>query len=117
MELEEKRRFPRMPLRIPLHYQVRGTSKFNNSISNDISSGGLGFTNNEFIAPNTALMLELDILSRALRPIGRVAWSSPLSHSDKYQLGVEFLELDPKEKNYLSDYIDMKTTGFSGLTT
>ena len=108
MGLEEKRRFPRIPLRIPLHYQVRGTSKFNNTIINDISLGGLGFTNNEFIASNTALALELDILFRVLRPIGRVAWSSPLPHSDRSRLGVEFLELDPRDKNYLSDYIDMK---------
>ena len=108
MGLEEKRRFPRMPLRIPLHYQVRGTSKFNNTIINDISSSGLGFTNSEFIAPNTTLALELNILSRVLRPVGRVAWSSPLPHSDRCRLGLEFLELDPKEKNYLSGYIDMK---------
>ena len=111
MGLEEKRRFPRIPLRIPLHYQVRGTSKFNNTIINDISLGGLGFTNNEFIAPNTALALELDILFRVLGPIARVAWSSPLPHSDRSRLGVEFLELDPRDKNYLSDYIDMKTKG------
>lgn len=108
MGLKEKRRFPRIPLRIPLHYQVRGTPKFNNTIINDISLDGLGFTNNEFIASNTTLALELDILSRVLRPIGRIAWSSPLSHSDRCRLGVEFLELDPRDKNYLSDYIDMK---------
>ena len=108
MGLKEKRRFPRIPLRIPLHYQVRGTSKFNNTIINDISLGGLGFTNNEFIALNTTLALDLDILSRVLTPIGRIAWSSPLSHSDRCRLGVEFLELDPRDKNYLSDYIDMK---------
>lgn len=106
--LKEKRRFPRIPLRIPLHYQVRGTPKFNNTIINDISLGGLSFTNNEFIAPNTALTFELDILSRVLKPIGRVSWSSPLPHSDRSRLGVEFLELDPRDKNYLSDYIDMQ---------
>jgi hypothetical protein len=106
--LKEKRRFPRIPLRIPLHYQVRGTSKFNNTIVNDIGLGGLGFTNNEFIVPNTALALELDILFRVLKPVGRVAWSSFLPHSDRCRLGVEFLELNPIDKNYLSDYIDMK---------
>ena len=84
---------------------------FNNTIINDISLGGLGFTNNEFIASNTTLAFELDILSRVLRPIGRIAWSSSLPHSDRSRLGVEFLELDPRDKNYLSDYIDMKTKG------
>lgn len=106
--MEENRRFPRVEIHVPLHYQVRGAPEFNNAITNNISMGGLGFVNEEFIAPKNDLILEINILSHLLNSIGKVVWSSPLLHSNRYRVGVEFLELDEKEKNYLQDYIDMQ---------
>ena len=52
-------------------------------------------------------MLELNILSRALSLVGRIAWSLPLPHSDRYRFGIEFMEVEPVERYYLSDYIDI----------
>ena len=111
MELafEEKRHFPRIGLRTPLYCKIRGTGGCKNAISDNISLGGMGFTNDKFIAPKTTLVcLQLNILSRVLNPIGQIAWANSLPHSNKYQVGVEFLELDPSEKNYLKDFIDLQ---------
>lgn len=102
----EKRSFPRIQLRAPVHLRIRGLSEFNNTVSNNISLNGVGIINDTFIAAQTSVMLEINLLSHILRPIGRVAWASPLSHSDRYQLGIEFLELDPQEKNYLKNFIN-----------
>lgn len=107
-QLEEKRRFPRIEVHTPLRYQIRGAPEFTNAISNDISIGGLGFINDEFIASKANLTLEFNILSRVLNPIGSVVWSSPLPHSNRYRIGIEFLELNEKEKKYLQDFIDMQ---------
>ena len=65
------------------------------------------FFNDDFIAPNTPVMMEMNILSRVLRPVGRIAWSAPIPHSDRYAMGVEFVEFENEEKRYLQDYIDM----------
>jgi len=107
--LQEKRRFPRIKLNTPLRYQTRGISEYNNTLCEDISLGGIRFINDKFIRPDASLDLEINVLNRALNPIGRVAWSQPVAHSDRYQVGVEFLEFEPKERNYLSDYIGMQT--------
>lgn len=101
-----------MTVKAPLRYQIRGTENFDNSVSDNISLGGIGFTHNKFIAPMTHLMLQINLLSRQLNPVGRVTWVNPLSHSDRYRLGIEFVELDPQEKNYLADYINLQKTGF-----
>jgi hypothetical protein len=53
-------------------------------------------------------MLEIKLLKRVLRPIGKVAWSTPMAHSYNNQLGVEFLEFDVLERNYLKDFINMR---------
>lgn len=107
-KLEKERRFPRIKLSSPLRYQIRGTPEFNETVCDNISVGGMSFINHKFIAPKTPVAVEINVLSRILRPIGRIAWSLPLSHSDRYRSGVEFLEVGPRERDYLSDYIDMR---------
>lgn len=104
---EEQRRFPRINLRTPIRYQIRGGPEFSNTLTENISAGGVFLTNNEFIAPSKILMLEINILSRILRPVGKVAWTTDVPHSNRKRLGVEFLELNPPEKNYLADFINM----------
>lgn len=106
--MEEKRRFPRIKTQMPMRYQIRGTSVFNTATADDISRGGMSFINDYFIAPATTLMLEVNLLAQVLSPIGRIAWSSPLPHSDRYRIGVEFTDLDQRQKNYLDDYVDMQ---------
>ena len=109
---EEKRRSPRIKLGIPLRYQVRGVPESRDVLSEDLSTGGLSFTVPNFIAPATYVMLELNILSKVLTSAGRVAWSVQIAHSDRYRLGIEFVELNPKERYYIGDYIDTRLNRF-----
>jgi hypothetical protein len=108
IDQKNKRRFPRISLRAPIRYQVRGRPEFDHAICDNISVGGLCFTGEQFIPTSTTLMLEINLLSRFLQPVGRIAWSQSLPHSDRKRLGIEFLELNNVEKNYLSDYVDMQ---------
>ncbi|MCX5706358.1 MAG: PilZ domain-containing protein [Candidatus Omnitrophica bacterium] len=103
-----KRQFSRIDLHAPLRYQVRGYAEFANAISDNVSLGGMAFNAHRFLAPETTIMLEVNLLSRILHPIARIKWCQPLPHSDRSRLGVEFLEFNQIEKNYLSDYIDMQ---------
>jgi Tfp pilus assembly protein PilZ len=68
----------------------------------------MSFTDDNFLPSATALMLEVNILSRVLCFIGKVAWASPLPHSDRYRIGVGFEEAAQPDKDFLSDYIDMQ---------
>jgi len=107
-KLEDHRRFPRVKVQAALHYQVRGKPDFSNSIADNISLGGLRFSDHSFIAPETILMLEVNVLSRVLNPIARIAWSHPISHADKFQFGVEFIEFEHSQKKYLQDFVAMQ---------
>ncbi|MFA5145195.1 MAG: PilZ domain-containing protein [Candidatus Omnitrophota bacterium] len=110
--LEDRRRFPRSTLREPIRFQVKGFPQYSNAVTENISIGGLGFLADRFIAPSTQVIMEISVLSHILRPIGKISWSSPLPHSDRNRLGVEFMEMVPEEKGYLSDYLDMKMGKF-----
>lgn len=106
--LQEKRRFPRFGLRMPLSFQIKGRPQSNNVVSKDISLGGISFINEDFIAPKTSLILQINLASRILTSYGRIAWASPLPRSNRYKVGVEFLEFAPKAKDILQDYIEMR---------
>lgn len=107
--LKEHRSFPRIELHTPLRYQIRGQPQFDNATSFDISSGGMCFTSNNFIPPETALMLEIKVLSCFFKAIGKVVWAQTLPHSYRNHIGVQFIEVDPEEKKCLEDFINMKT--------
>jgi hypothetical protein len=105
---KENRIFPRVGFHSQIRYQLRGRPDFDNVLGNDISCGGLRFTSEKFIPTSTLVMLEINVLNRVLRPIGKVAWSTPVAHSDRKQTGVEFMEFDRLEKNYLKDFVNMQ---------
>jgi len=107
-QLEEKRHFPRIKFKSPVSLQVRGESGLENTTCDNISEGGIGFINNKFIAPETLVNLEINVLSRILRPIGKVVSSLSLPHSARNRLGIEFLEFDHNEKEYLRNFINMQ---------
>lgn len=103
----EKRHSRRIELRTPIRYQIRGSADYNSAISDNISEGGLALTTDRFIPVATTVMFQIKLLSHILNPIGRIAWAQTVAHSDKNRFGVEFMELNPLEKNYLADYINM----------
>ncbi|MFA4888199.1 MAG: PilZ domain-containing protein [Candidatus Omnitrophota bacterium] len=107
LDIKARRCFPRMVIRAPIRFQVRGQAEAYQGLCDNISAGGLGFSCDRFIAPLSTLMLEINILSRVLRPVGKVAWAQDLPRSFRSRLGVEFIEMDPAEKNYLGDYIGL----------
>lgn len=109
----EKRRFPRIGLKFPVSYKVRGTSEFDQTVANDISCNGLSFIEDKFVAPETRLMFEIKILDKVLHPIGRIAWANQLPHSSRYSMGVEFLEMETDTRDYLSDFVDMQISNKS----
>ncbi len=105
---KDHRSTERLGLNLELRYQVRGKADFDNGVSNDISCGGLRFTSSKFIPTATPVMFEINVLNRILKPMGTVAWSAPIAHSDRNQLGIKFVEFDLFEKNYLRDFINMQ---------
>lgn len=104
---KKERHFPRVRFTTPIRVQVRGTTIFNRTVGENVSENGLCFVNSQFIPPLTPVMLEIEVLSRVLRPIGRIIWSSPFPRSNKYRLGTEFIEFDAGEKKFLSDFVNM----------
>jgi c-di-GMP-binding flagellar brake protein YcgR len=104
---QEKRRFSRLKILNPMRYQIRGTNQFDNVMSDNVSLGGIAFLNDSFIPPQTPLAMDIKVLSHVLNTTGIVKWSQPIPHSDTYRTGVEFSEMDAKDKQHLSELLIM----------
>lgn len=98
--------FPRIDSQVQFRYQLRGQPDFESAVSSDISCGGLRFTSDRFIPTSTPVVLEINLLNRVLKPIGRVAWSTPIPHSYRNQMGIQFMEFDGLQQKYLEDFVD-----------
>ncbi|MFA5118242.1 MAG: PilZ domain-containing protein [Candidatus Omnitrophota bacterium] len=103
----EKRQSARIKFSSPLRYQIRGNSVVNNAVGDNISLGGMAFINETGLPRSSTVMLEFNILSQIIKPVGQVIRATPLPHSDRYRLGIEFIEMDPNQKNYLEKYLKM----------
>jgi len=109
LQKEEKRRFPRVILKTPLSWQVRGLPEINNASNGDIGIGGIGFVNDKFVAANACVNIQINMAARVINVTGRIANISFLPYSDKYRLGIEFMEFEQKERKFLEDYLKEQT--------
>ena len=104
---EERRCFPRINLHAPVRFQIKGEPGFDNTISDDVSLGGLSFISDTYISPATDLILEINVLSRIIKALGKIVWSCHLPHSDRSLFGIEFTEFEASDRDYLSCYVNM----------
>jgi c-di-GMP-binding flagellar brake protein YcgR len=105
-EFEERRRYFRVNTHLPVRYQLKGhPTKFGHTLSRDISEGGIRLLLNEFLPPKTEVLLEMIVLGKIVDPLARVVWSQRIPHSDDYQIGLEFSEIDEIEREKLREYI------------
>ena len=109
IKTENKRLLPRVDVHTPLRYQVRGTPSMSTAVIDNISSGGLSFIDQHYVSPTTILNLEVNLLARVFNTTGRVVWVTPMPHSYRYRVGVQFVEINPVQKQYVADYVGMRT--------
>lgn len=104
---QERRQSERTVSRFPLRYQFKGQPNFYDTVTRDISEGGLRFITNQFIPALSELFLELS-LRPSLEPVrarAKVAWVQKTPHCDQYHIGACFTELSEEYKKNISEQL------------
>ena len=114
-KVKEKRKFQRVNARFPIRYRIRRGGFIASALTRDLSLSGARLNADRFFPQGLNLNLELNILAKIINPVGKVVWSQAQPHSNEYQMGIEFIEINPQDRNYLSDYISMHMPEFSNL--
>lgn len=107
----EKRRNPRLDTHIPVRYRKLGKRegpKEANTVSKDLSNGGVRFTTDEFVSRACRLVLELNMpmFTKPVKAIGKVAWIRKLPYGDSYEIGNRFLDITKGDRKLLSEYLE-----------
>ncbi|MDO9263538.1 MAG: PilZ domain-containing protein [Desulfosalsimonadaceae bacterium] len=125
--VNEKRKYPRIPKRVPIQIQEL-TYPFSNTgglkgMGKDISAGGVCFISATRFDPKMVVNLKIDISgwNQHKRPysmvrdiasevplsvIGEVAWCRPLSGSAEFEIGISFNNIYEDDFRALVRYLD-----------
>lgn len=106
--LKEKRKFTRFPLRVPLKFNLGSSNLPRNTVSVDVSESGVKALANDFIKASSTVRLELDLNPSRLTFTGRIAWAQRVTHSDKYHIGLEFIQPLPETVANLRVFLQFK---------
>ncbi len=121
--IQEQRKFPRIKEHIFVHGQSmkRKDTNIIKGFTNNISAGGLMFETDKRIFPPDVFNLEIYQPSRQWRrklisipilaKVKRVTKISPFNKqqgSNKYRVGVEFIEVDNSQRKAIAEYVKEK---------
>lgn len=90
----EKRKNVRISSNHALHYQSTQSSQFGDSLTLNVSKGGLRLDSADFLPMGSELELSFGSEEEMINCIGRVVWVEKNRYNDRYYLGVQFLETE-----------------------
>lgn len=74
---------------------------------NNIDSGGVSFQSDNFVPMAGRLLLDIKLpyTTRPVKAISNVTWIKKIPSSNRYVLGVRFLEISKDDRLAISDFI------------
>ena len=105
--LNEQRASARVHAYRPVRLHLPRSPRLLETLTKDISIGGVCCISSTAFPISTQLNLEL-ILSTGEGPIstlGRIAWFRSIPHSEQFDLGISFLAMPETDKRRLSVYL------------
>ncbi|MFH1837116.1 MAG: PilZ domain-containing protein [Candidatus Omnitrophota bacterium] len=110
-EQTEKRRYQRVETHVPLKCgKLRDGSncKGENSITKDLSLGGMSFRTDNFIPMANRLIVEISLpeKTKSIKAISKIAWIKKSRSGNGYETGNQFLEMSKEDKDSVADYIN-----------
>lgn len=105
--MRERRRYVRIPERSQISYKVIAKTKIETYLTKDIGQGGLRFFINDPVPKDSLLEIELTQkgIPFSFRAIVKAKWIRKEPHSDRYEVGVEFINIPKQATEHLRDYI------------
>ena len=102
----------RQYMRLPVAWLIKCEPKIPTDVhrvtmTRDVSAGGVCVVMREMIPVGSRIRVEIHVppLARSIRADGQVIRCLP-AHGGGFQLGIQFLEIDPKERAALNEAIE-----------
>lgn len=108
---DEKRRYRRHNIHLPVRYQVKGTIGYADTLTKDIGGGGIKFITDEFLGRETEIMFEFSVMesSEPIKGRAKIAWISKIPYNDMYSIGVKFIDIARDKQQKIVKFVNSKT--------
>jgi len=105
--MQERRKFIRVPDNSQISYEIMPRPKVGGFFTRDISQGGIRFFVHEFIPKNSLLKIRLTLkkISFSFEAVVKLVWVREDARADRYEVGVEFINIPKKAADNLISYI------------
>src|SRR6185436_21089076 len=104
--MERQRRFPRIPsANTVLVAQVDGEQVDHFARTKTVGLGGCGFHYPEPLVPGAIVELMIAVRPEAIKTLARVVYQHPAAAGDGFEVGVEFLALEPEHRHTLQQLL------------
>lgn len=112
VSVAEHRQFRRIKISSPIEYKFFNTERFQQSVTCDISEGGISFIADGFIPNGTYIYFQAILRTRPqpLYGIARIAWCSKEPYEEKYKVGLEFTEAGTISREDITSLIQENKT-------
>ncbi|MFA5271448.1 MAG: PilZ domain-containing protein [Candidatus Omnitrophota bacterium] len=106
--MKERRRFVRIPESSEITYRIVSETRTEHFITQNISRGGVRFFVHEFIPQGTLLKIKLKLKKTcfSFEALAQVRWIEEDTFSERFEIGVQFIDISHNSTKYLLHYID-----------
>ena len=106
--LIERRQYVRLKVDTTMEYYIDYVEKKKTVPVRDVSGGGLRFLTKEELAPGRTLsvIFALPETSDTIQAVAEIVWARPAKGmTGIYEAGVNFVEIDPFDREKIGDYV------------
>lgn len=103
----ERREAPRVAVSFPIKcVLLPERRKFFYTVSKDLSLKGIRIISKDFLIPGKKIMVYIDLIKEIAHVKAKVIWSNKVSYTEKYYVGLQFLEISRDNRQKLLNFLN-----------
>lgn len=104
--MDDQRKYPRIDISFPVECNLLPKGSYFYTVSKDLSLGGVKIITNVFLPKNDYLRLNINLIDKVVDLKAKVAWCNKERVSERYDMGLEFVEINEDGKKDISQFLN-----------
>jgi len=105
--MEERRKSSRVHISFPIECRVLPErKKIFYTVTKNLSIGGVKILSEEFFPKEKTLKININLINEIIEVKAKVVWCNKEPYSERYQMGLCFLEMNKKNKDQLKAFLE-----------
>jgi len=103
--MRERRQYRRVNVSFPVECKVLHQRGYFYTVSKDLSIGGARILSDKFLPKGNLIKVNINLINRVVGLKAKVAWCNKERIAERYSAGLEFLEMDERNKETLVSFL------------